>query len=117
MYNKLVRDNIPDIIKKNGATPIVRILDDEEYFKELNRKLKEELNEYLDGDNDVRIAVRQKNGVMTAKNLSVGVEEIIELSRVTYFGFYSEKMKPLADLSGAEAEIFIPRVDVVSTVT
>ena len=52
MYNKLVRDNIPDIIKKNGATPIVRILDDEEYFKELNRKLKEELNEYLDG-NDI----------------------------------------------------------------
>ena len=52
MYNKLVRDNIPDIIKKNGATPIIRILDDEEYFKELNRKLKEELNEYLDG-NDI----------------------------------------------------------------
>lgn len=46
-YKKLVRDYIPDIIKDNGEVPIVRILDDEEYLKELNKKLLEEVNEYL----------------------------------------------------------------------
>ena len=41
-YNKLVRDNIPDIIKNNGGEPIIRILDDSEYKSELEKKLYEE---------------------------------------------------------------------------
>ena len=45
IYNKLVRDNIPSIIKGNGATPITRILNEEEYKKELEKKLYEEYNE------------------------------------------------------------------------
>ena len=35
VYNKLVRDNIPNIIKSNGEIPIIRILDNDEYKKEL----------------------------------------------------------------------------------
>ena len=33
-YNKLVRDNIPDIIRKQGENPYTRILDDEAYTHE-----------------------------------------------------------------------------------
>ena len=33
VYNKLVRDNIPEIMIENGATPVTRILTDEEYLK------------------------------------------------------------------------------------
>ena len=39
-YNKLVRDNIPDIIIANNETPVTRILTDEEYkmsYKEANK--------------------------------------------------------------------------------
>ena len=36
-YNKLVRDNIPNIIKSNGETPITRILTNEEYKQELEK--------------------------------------------------------------------------------
>ena len=38
IYNKLVRDNIPSIIKKNGGEPYTRILSDEEYKNELEKK-------------------------------------------------------------------------------
>lgn len=47
VFNKLVRDKIPEIIRKNGEKPRVKILDDENYIKELNKKLKEEVNEFL----------------------------------------------------------------------
>lgn len=46
VYNKLVRDLIPDIIKNSGKNFTTRILDDEEYIKELKKKLSEELDEY-----------------------------------------------------------------------
>ena len=43
---KLVRDNIPDIIRADGKTPVTRILDQKEYLEELDRKLQEEVAEY-----------------------------------------------------------------------
>ena len=45
VYNKLVRDNIPSIIKEKGETAVVRVLDDVQYEKELKRKLYEEVKE------------------------------------------------------------------------
>lgn len=43
---KLVRDKIPQIIMSDGKNPIIRTLSDEEYLKELDRKLDEEIAEY-----------------------------------------------------------------------
>ena len=45
IYDKLVRDNIPDIIRKNGEEPVTRILTDEEYWEYLLKKDSEELEE------------------------------------------------------------------------
>ena len=55
VYNKLVRDNIPNIIKSNGEIPITRILDNDEYKKELENKLYEEYQEVLSSSGDDRI--------------------------------------------------------------
>jgi len=55
IYNKLVRDRIPGIIKSNGETPIIKILKEEEYKKELEKKLYEEYNEVIESSGDVRI--------------------------------------------------------------
>ena len=38
-YNKLVRDNIPNIIKENGEEPIYHTLNDEEYWDALLKKI------------------------------------------------------------------------------
>ncbi len=51
VYNKLVRDNIPDIIREQGETPVVRTLDDEEYAACLAEKLREEVEEFLEESN------------------------------------------------------------------
>ena len=48
MPNKLVRDNIPDIIKKAGKIPITHIANEQEYLKRLIEKLQEEVNEFID---------------------------------------------------------------------
>ena len=56
IYNKLVRDNIPEIMIENGAKPVTRILSDEEYLRELNKKLLEEVNEYLESGNILELA-------------------------------------------------------------
>lgn len=46
IHNKLVRDQIPAIIKNAGKTFTSRILADNEYITEINRKMHEELAEY-----------------------------------------------------------------------
>jgi predicted house-cleaning noncanonical NTP pyrophosphatase (MazG superfamily) len=52
VYNKLVRDLIPEIIERGGKTCNTRILDEAEYKTELRTKLAEELNEYLETTDD-----------------------------------------------------------------
>ena len=47
IFNKLVRDNIPDIIASNGEKSVTRILTDEEYEVALYKKLLEETNEVI----------------------------------------------------------------------
>ena len=43
---KLVRDKIPEIIIADGKKPITRILNNDEYLSELDKKLNEEIAEY-----------------------------------------------------------------------
>ena len=55
-YNKLVRDEIPNIIIKNNGKPYIRTLEDKEYKRELEKKLLEEYNEVLEAkDSNSRI--------------------------------------------------------------
>ena len=52
-YNKLVRDKIPEIIESDGKKCVTRALSQEEYLKELRRKLDEEVQEYHEsGDHE-----------------------------------------------------------------
>ncbi len=51
-YNKLVRDNIPNILDQKGIPYEKRIASPEEYKTELIRKLNEEVQEFLQSDGD-----------------------------------------------------------------
>ncbi len=55
IYNKLVRDNIPDKIRNNGEEPITRVLDEIEFKKALEAKLGEEYQEVLEATGKDRL--------------------------------------------------------------
>ncbi|WP_210471094.1 nucleoside triphosphate pyrophosphohydrolase [Sporosarcina sp. 6E9] len=46
VYNKLVRDRIPEIIEMSGKVFTTRILEEDDYLIEINKKMHEELAEY-----------------------------------------------------------------------
>lgn len=56
IYNKLVRDRIPEIIEQKGGACKTRILSDEEYKNALDKKLGEELAEYLNSHDPEELA-------------------------------------------------------------
>ncbi|SEN01198.1 Predicted house-cleaning noncanonical NTP pyrophosphatase, all-alpha NTP-PPase (MazG) superfamily [Mesobacillus persicus] len=51
VYNKLVRDRIPEIIEKTGKKFSTKILENDEYITELRKKAYEELDEYMNTNN------------------------------------------------------------------
>ena len=55
-YDKLVRDKIPELIRKAGETPITRILEDAEYRERLEKKLDEEVAEFHKDQNIEELA-------------------------------------------------------------
>ena len=55
-YNKAVRDKIPEIIIKNGKKCKIVSLSDNEFLIEMERKLSEELDEYLESKSENELA-------------------------------------------------------------
>jgi predicted house-cleaning noncanonical NTP pyrophosphatase (MazG superfamily) len=55
VYNKLVRDKIPNIIEEKGETPVIKVLNENDYKKELEKKLFEEYKEVIEASGDERI--------------------------------------------------------------
>ena len=56
-HNKLVRDNIPQIIKDSWRITITHIASNSEYWNRLKEKLQEEVNEFLENtDNNEELA-------------------------------------------------------------
>lgn len=56
IYDKLVRDKIPEIIEKSGKQCEIEILSDEKYLEMIDKKLDEELAEYHKDQNIEELA-------------------------------------------------------------
>lgn len=57
--NKLVRDNIPNIIKSEGLVPIIHYLNNEDFETELFYKLREETNEVIEARFNHKEAIKE----------------------------------------------------------
>lgn len=94
VYNKLVRDRIPAIITKDNKKAITKILNDEDYLTELNRKIQEEVKEYSESNNIEELAdiVEVIYGILEAKNISLEEFENVRKSKVQKRGAFKEKI-------------------------
>ena len=94
MYNKLVRDKIPSVIEANGEKPLIRILSDEEYLIELNKKLKEEVIEYLSDDSIYELAdvMEVILAILDSKGATLADFEKIRKDKVLRRGAFKEKI-------------------------
>ena len=79
--NKLVRDNIPLICRRNGQTPETRILDDESYTSALKAKLSEEVAEYLSDCNLEELADIMEVMEALAENQGSSLDEIMGIKQ------------------------------------
>ena len=71
VYNKAIRDKIPEIIESSGASCLVDILDDEKFLDELVFKLEEEIEEFKESTSieelcdliEIAFRIAELNGV------------------------------------------------------
>ena len=84
IYNKLVRDNIPTIIEQDNEVPFTRILNDNDYKKELYKKLKEECDEVIDSKNTFELLEELADLLEVIKSLAQledkTIDDIIEIA-------------------------------------
>jgi len=95
VYNKLVRDKIPEIIEnKKDGRPVYRIMNSDEYLTALNTKLKEELNEYLESGAIEELADLEEVllAILEAKNVSFQDFEKIRLEKSEKRGGFKKRI-------------------------
>ena len=95
VYNKLVRDKIPEIIAgDNGKTCVTRIMEDDEYLETLNTKMQEELKEYLESGDVEELADLEEvlRAILDVKNVSYEEFENIRNTKVEKRGAFKKKI-------------------------
>ena len=96
IYNKLIRDNIPKILEEKGISFKTRNLSDEEYIKELNLKLKEEVNEYLESGEVEELA-----------DIEEVLRAILDYKKVSYVDFEVARIKKAVGRGAFKNRIFL----------
>ncbi len=93
-YNKLVRDNIPEILDKKGIVYEKRIASPEEYKIELIKKLEEEMKEFMEANDPEELA---------------DIIEVIEALKVLpeYENVEELRIQKLKDKGGFENKIIL----------
>lgn len=94
VYNKLVRDNIPEIIRNNNETPIIKTLNNEEYLRALKAKLQEEVDEFLESNDIAELAdiLEVVDALSTANNSSLNEVMDIKIRKAEKNGKFENKI-------------------------
>ena len=102
IYNKLVRDKIPEIILAKGDAPVTETLDDAAYFQALNAKLQEEVAEYLADFAAEELAdiLEVLRAIAAQKGLSYEDMEQIRKKKYEERGGFAKKIKLVEVIRG-----------------
>lgn len=93
-HNKLVRDKIPEIITSSGKQAVTRVLSDEEYLTELDRKLNEECTEYQSDKSIEEMAdmLEVLYAIAEARGYSIEELEQVRAEKAEKRGGFSERV-------------------------
>ena len=94
-YNKLVRDKIPENIdSENGRKSKYRILNDDEYLKELNKKVIEEANEFVEENSIEELGdlMEVLNAIMKLKGYKMEDVNIAMKKKVDKKGSFNDRI-------------------------
>ncbi len=94
IYNKLIRDRIPEIIEKSGNKAVVERVGEEKYISLLNEKLSEELKEYLESQNVEELAdlVEVIYAILDYKKVLIKDFEAIRQQKAARRGAFKERL-------------------------
>lgn len=94
IYNKLVRDKIPEIIEADGRSCKTEILSKEEYLKMVDAKLDEELAEYHKDQNIEELADLLEVIYAAAQARGYSVEELerVRVAKVEKRGAFQKRI-------------------------
>lgn len=76
-YNKLVRDRIPEIIRADGKECEIRVAEGKEKYELLEKKLMEEVNEFLEDKNLEELADVMEVLFGLAREIGYSEEDLI----------------------------------------
>lgn len=99
IYNKLVRDKIPDIIRSSGKDCDCIKLEEESYVSELKRKLREEVEEYIRAGDDTE-------GVEELADILEVVRALAQIHKVLPEDVEKVRAKKVEERGGFKDRIF-----------
>lgn len=94
IYNKLIRDKIPQVIQQSGKLAVIEEVSSKAYLELLNAKLGEELQEYLEDQNVEELAdlVEVVYAIVDHKSVSLQEFESIRQQKVKEKGAFKNKL-------------------------
>lgn len=94
IHNKLVRDKIPEIIESTGKKAYCRILTEEEYLSELDKKLNEECAEYQADKSLEELAdmLEVMYAIAEARGYSIGELERVRVEKAYKRGGFKDRI-------------------------
>lgn len=111
MYQKLVRDNIPAIIEKNGETCVTRKLTDKEYETALAEKLQEEVAELLEA-----YTAKERSAMDCAEEIADVMEVLYAMGKTCATCAVSKReIEQVRSQKAAEKGTFSKKIFLVST--
>jgi len=91
---KLVRDNIPEIVKQKGGTPVSHLATEDEYLKMLLEKLQEEVDEFKAEQNIEELAdiLEVIDALIVAHNFNKTEIEQVKNKKLAERGGFTKKI-------------------------